>query len=156
MKERDDVVAEEDRFFIFQLGEELCGTPLLGVREVIQAQEVKPVPDTKPYFVGMVNIRGQIIGVIDLRLRYNHQAVDSDQKAFAVFETRRGTVAAIVDRVDSVSSISNSDIDRSNSVLTGISPEYLLGVAHVKSRLVTLLDLNRLLGDEVIATRDTR
>jgi purine-binding chemotaxis protein CheW len=153
MKEHNVIVQEEDRFFIFQLGDELCGTPLLGVREVIQAQEVKPVPDTKPYFVGMVNILGQIIGVIDLRLRYQHPPIDTEQKAFVVFDTKKGTVAAIVDRVDSVSSISTTHIDRSNSVMTAISPEYLLGVAHVGSRLVTLVDLNRLLGDEIIATR---
>lgn len=153
MREHTISVAEEDRFFIFQIGDELCGTPLLGVREVIQAQEVKAVPDTKPFFVGMVNIRGQIIGVIDLRLRYGHPPVNSEHKAFVVFDTRKGTVAAIVDRVDSVSSISNSQIDKSKSVMAGISPDYLLGVAHVGSRLVTLLDLNRLLGDETVATR---
>jgi purine-binding chemotaxis protein CheW len=155
MRQHDVVVAEEDRFFIFQLGAELCGTPLLGVREVIQAQEVKAVPDTKPFFVGMVNIRGQIIGVIDLRLRYGHAPTKSEHNAFVVFDTRKGTVAAIVDRVDSVSSIASSQIDKSKSVMAGIGPEYLLGVAHVGPRLVTLLDLNKLLGDETIATRGT-
>ena len=142
---------EENRFFIFQLGSELCGTPLLGVREVIQPQEVKPVPDTKTHFVGMINIRGQIIGVIDLRLRYGHQIEDSQQQAFVVFDTPKGTIAAIVDRVDSVTAIKLAEIDRSKSVVTEIGGEYLLGVAHVRDRLVTLLDLNKVLADENIA-----
>lgn len=151
MSEQVHQTHEEDRYFIFQLGNELCGTPLLGVKEVLQSQEIKPVPNTKPYFVGMINIRGQIIGVIDLRLRYGHDATKSPSIAFVVFDTNRGTIAAIVDRVESVTSIPSNDIDRTKSVMTEIASEHLLGIAHVNSRLVTILDLNKLLANEDIA-----
>lgn len=160
MTDTIDAREEEDRYFIFQLGSELCGTPLLGVREVLQPQEIKSVPNTKPYFVGMINIRGQIIGVIDLRIRYGHPIAVSEHNAFVVFDTPKGTIAAIVDRVDSVTSIAHTAIDRSKSVVTEICPEYLLGVAHVRNRLVTLLELNTLLAEEVItaktSTRESR
>jgi purine-binding chemotaxis protein CheW len=154
MTDHIDIHEEEDRYFIFQLGSELCGTPLLGVREVIQPQEIKPVPNTKHYFVGMINIRGQIIGVIDLRMRYGHPLLSSEHNAFVVFDTPKGTIAAIVDRVDSVTSIAQTAIDRSKSVITEISPEYHLGVAHVRNRLVTLLDLNTILAEEVIISKN--
>ena len=99
----------------------------------------------------MINIRGQIIGVIDLRLRYGHEPIKSPTIAFVVFDTHRGTIAAIVDRVESVASIPSDAIDRTKSVITEIASEHLLGIAHVNNRLVTILDLNQLLANEDIA-----
>lgn len=148
-----DIVASEDecsRYFIFQLGQELYGTPLLGVREVIEAQEIKPLPNTVPHFLGVINLRGQIVGVIDLRLKFGHSTQGTQGNALVVFDTRSGSVAALIDAVDSVAAIPQNLIDTQRNVRIELAPEYLIGIGCNEGRLITLLDLNRFVGAEDI------
>ena len=142
----DDIFNEEEsRYLIFSLGGELYGTPLLGVREVVEPQEAKPIPGTVDYFKGVINIRGQIVGVIDLRVRLQHPASKTVGNAFMVFDTSFGPIAAIVDRVESVIKIPEGNIERSPNVRTTVPIDFLLGIAREHERLITLIDLNQIL-----------
>ena len=141
----NDLKVEADRYLIFKLGDELYGTPLLEVREVGDMIDPKPVPNTSGCFLGVINIRGQIVGVVDLRLRFGHPAVRTTDNALMVFETISGTMAAIVDKVESVVRFPDIEIDRDPKVKTSVPQEFLVGVGHDNGRLVTLLEVNNLL-----------
>jgi purine-binding chemotaxis protein CheW len=141
---------EEDnqRYLLFRLGEELYGSPILGIREVVEPQEPKPIPNTVPYFLGVINIRGEIVGVIDLRIRFNHQVTRAQHNAMIVFETEAGPLAALVDKVEAVSQIADDAIEKKPNIKAAVEVEYLIGVSKGTERMATLIDLNRALSAE--------
>lgn len=138
----------ENRYILFCIGNETYGTPLLDVREVVEYQEPKFMPNMISHFVGVINIRGSIVGVMDLRKRFKTTGDITRTTALLVSDTTQGSIAAIVDRVDSVISIDKSMIEEKPPIITNVSQEYLIGVAKVKNNLVTLIQLHHLLNDE--------
>lgn len=141
-----------DRYLIFILNEELYATPLMGVREVVEMQKPKQIPHTVPSFLGVINIRGEIVGVIDLRLRLGYEAKELGNEAMMVFDTGGGAIAAIVDAMDGVVRIPGDSIDRKPSIESRLPLDFLLGVGRVKDRLVTLIDLAKVLKQEEVRT----
>lgn len=143
-------VAEEERYLVFKLGGELYGTPLLGVREVVEAQPSKEIPHSLPHFAGIINIRGEIVGVIDLRVRFGHPTVESKRNAMMVFQTSGGPMAALVDEIEAVQRIPSGEITKDPNVRTAIPADFLIGIAKHGGRLITVIDLNSTLGAEHI------
>ena len=137
---------EEDRYLLFRLNGELFATPLLGVREVVEPHEPKPIPNTPSHFLGMINIRGRIVGVVDLRATYGYPLNQSTNNALMVFETAAGPVAAVVDAVEEVVKIDTQSIEHDARVKTSIPSGEVNGIAHLAEHLVTLVDLNSILG----------
>lgn len=145
----------ENRYLIFNLREEQYATPLLGVREIIEPQEFKPLPNTMPFFLGVINLRGQIVGLIDLRLRFGLPAETHENMALIVFDTPSGPLAALVDHVTSVQTIEENNIERQPNVKSRIPSSYLIGIAKAGDRLVAVLDLQKILStDELLNTRN--
>lgn len=147
--ENEDIdSSDESKYLIFRLGSDAYGTPLLGVREVLEAQSAKPIPNTAPYFKGLINVRGQIIGVVDLRLRFDYPTVETPTVAYMLFETETGPFAAIVDKVEAVVRIDDVNLQKKPNIRTQIPVEYLLGATTYEGSLVTLIDLNKTLSAE--------
>lgn len=136
------------RYLLFSLGGELYGTPILGVREVLEPQPVKPIPNAVKYFCGVINVRGEIVGVVDLRLRFGHPAVDTPTRAFVVFDSAVGPIGAVVDKVEMVASLGEEDIERNPRIETDVPSDFLIGVGKFEDRLVSLIDFNKALGAE--------
>jgi len=144
---QDHVAADDssDKYLVFQLNNELYATPLVEIREVVEYQNAKPVPHMPPYFKGVINVRGEIIGVVDLRERLNVLS-SAAPLCQLVFETNLGPLAAIVDRVQSVATIAPEDVDRRPSTTGGAEDRaYFLGVGKVGVNLVTMVSLPKLL-----------
>lgn len=139
---------DEIRYLLFRLGGELYGTPLLGIREVVEPQDPKPVPNTVPYFSGVINIRGQVVGVLDLRQRFQHACDKHSGMALMVFDTEAGPLGALVDRIEAVVPIPDTNIEKKPNVRTTVPLEFLIGIGNQEGKLVTLVDLNRILGRE--------
>jgi purine-binding chemotaxis protein CheW len=149
---------EEDqaRYILFVIGGELYGTPLLGVREVVETQPIKIIPNTVPYFAGVINVRGEIIGVLDLRLRFGSQASNDPHQALLIFDTVNGAMAGLVDRVEAVVKMGEEQIEHSPNIKTTAPLKYLIGIGRWGERLVTLIDLRQILGhEEIAAVRST-
>lgn len=152
-----DGVVDDIKYLLFRLGGELYGTPLLGVREVVEPQPCKPVPNTAPYFKGVINIRGQIAGLADLRVRFGYEAEANPQQALLLFETETGPMAALVDTVEAVVRIDEKDIETRPNIRVQVPLEFLVGIASFQGRLVTLIDLRRSLGSEdIVAIRQSK
>jgi len=141
---------EAKKYLIFSLDEDLFGTPLLNVREVIEPQPIKKIPNTVDEFLGAINLRGEIIGVIDLRLRLGREPRSLPTNAFLIFQTEVGAIAALVDQVESISEFSVEDMDSNPNVLFKIPQNFLIGMAKLDDRLVTVLDLFNVLSQDEI------
>ena len=127
------------KYLIFQLGGQNYGTPLLSVREVIENKEAKPVPNSDAAFEGVINLRGDVIGVVDLRKILKIEPRQS--LSILVFESEMGTLGGIVDRCLSVTEISDSDVDKASGVTKRDGSGYLIGIGKVPDGLVTLVNL---------------
>ncbi len=138
------------KYLLFTVGDELFGVPLMGVREVVEPQPIKPLPNTIDHFLGVINIRGEIVGVVDLRIRFSHEPKDSALMAMIIFESAVGPIAALVDKVESVSVIDDEDVDKNPNISSNFPIEYLIGIGKIKDRLVTLINLNKVLGVETL------
>ena len=143
---------QDGRFLLFWLGDELFGTPLMGVRKVVEPQKIKPIPHTVKSYLGVINIRGEIVGTIDLRMRFGLAVKESRLNALMVFETTGGPLAAIADRLDGVARIDDQNIDKNPRIEAKVALEYLLGGGKIKDKLVTLIDLKKILDAEEVAT----
>lgn len=153
----DEESPEEVRYLLFRLGGELYGTPLLGVREVVEPQPCKPVPNTAPHFKGVINVRGRIVGLADLRIRFGYEPVASPQLALLLFETESGPIAAVVDAVETVLRIDEKDIETRPNIRAQVPTEFLIGIANLQGRLVTLIDLGRsLVAEDIVAIRQSK
>ncbi len=138
-----------DKYIVFQMGDELFATSLLEVREVIETQAPKPIPNMAPYFKGVINIRGEIIGVIDLRERLGITE-KSQSLCQLVFETSSGPLAAIVDKVHSVIVTDISTLERRPNVAQGSDRAYFIGVGKVGERIVTFISLPKIVSSEAM------
>ena len=136
---------DDIRYLLFRLGAVFYATPLLGVREVVEAQDAKPVPGTSDCFNGVINIRGQVVGVVDLRKRFNHAATSNHEMALMVFETGSGLLAALVDQAEAVVHIPAAKIERRSNIVAPVDPEHILGVGQHQGKLITIIDVAKVL-----------
>lgn len=138
----------ESRYLLFSLGTELYGTPILGVREVLEPMPIKPIPNAVKYFSGVVNVRGEIVGMIDLRVRFGHPPLALAGMAFIIFDSVVGPIGAVVDRVEVVADLPEEAIERHPKIETDVPADFLIGIGKYRERLVSLVDFNRALGAE--------
>lgn len=139
---RDDV----KQIVVFQLGKELYGADISVVREVGQPQRVTRVPRTPKYVVGVTNLRGRVIPVVDLRQRLGLPVTAATKSTrIAVAELEGGQVGMIVDAVLEVLRVPSAQIEPPTLMVSKVDSDYVMGVAKVDQRLIILLDLARVL-----------
>lgn len=146
------------RFLLFRLGEQMFGTSLLNVREIIEPIVCKPIPNTVSHFLGVINLRGQIISIIDLKQKFGMPAAaDAQRRAYVIFETPSGPIGAVVDEVTQVANLAEAEIDSEVRVSARVPLNFLSGMAKHNGKLVTLIDLKLVLGaDELVSIRALR
>lgn len=141
-------VEEAQRYLLFVLGGETYGTPLNSIKEVIKPVGVKAVPYMVNHFKGVINLRGQIVSIVDMREKFSLKFDPNKEGIIMVVETPEGLLGAIVDELVSVQVIENTQIDRNAMIETKIDMNFFLGVAKQSDSLVNLIDLARSLGSE--------
>ena len=149
---QDRVDEGREKYLLFMLGGEYYGVPLLTVKEVIRLRGVKQVPYMHRHFIGVINLRGQIVGVSDLRLRYGKPQCDPEESRVLIVKVERdgvsGLLGAVVDDLYSVTELGKAEIDRPTNLEVSVASQYFIGVAKLPDRLVTLIDLAGSLSDE--------
>ncbi|MCB0368672.1 MAG: purine-binding chemotaxis protein CheW [Bdellovibrionales bacterium] len=139
---------EVNRYLNFSLGEEEFAIPLLSVKEVIAVPETTPIPHTPPHFVGIMNLRGQVISVIDLRKKFSISSKNTEETSFIILDLKSQFLGVVVDSVTSVLPIKNSEIMEKPSIESSKSTEYITGVFRKDDQLVLLLDVFKTLSQE--------
>ena len=148
MNEKEKEKENENKYLVFKIGGGIYASPLLSIREVLEYQSPKFMPNMSPHFVGVINVRGSIVGVTDLRLKLSVPSEILPRTALLLCDTERGSMAAIVDCVESVAEFNSESLDRSPPVNTKTEVKYLLGVAKANDLLITVVDLHRLLNED--------
>ncbi len=130
----------------FTLGREEFGIDILRVQEINKMSSVTRVPNAPSFIEGVINLRGKVIPIIDLRRRFGMVKVDHDKNTrIIVVETHNKTVGFIVDSVKEVLRVPTSVVDPPPPVVAGISSDYIEGVGKLNDRLLVLLNLDRVL-----------
>lgn len=142
----------QGKFLTFFLGEEEYGVEILCVQEIIGLLPITRVPRTPVFVRGVVNLRGRVIPVVDLRLKFGLEvAKATDESCIVVVQVQGVHTGVIVDRVNEVLDVAGSDVEDTPDFGAGVNTEFLLGIvrSHGKARL--LLDIDRaLVTDEVV------
>jgi purine-binding chemotaxis protein CheW len=144
-KSNDEVL----QWVTFQLEEETYGINVMQVREVLRYTEIAPVPGAPDYVLGIINLRGNVVTVIDTRSRFG--LIDgevTDNTRIIVIESERQVIGILVDSVAEVVYLRTSEIDTTPSVGTDESSKFIQGVSNREGKLLILVDLNKLLSDD--------
>ena len=132
------------KFLTFFLDQEEYGIEILSVREIIGLLPVTPVPQTPYYVQGVVNLRGQVIPVVDLRLKFDMPGIDAtDESCIIVVHTGGAQLGIIVDKVSEVMDIMNQDIVDAPTLGNEINTDYILGIGKSANRVILLLEIGR-------------
>ncbi len=133
----------------FQLEEETYGINVMQVREVLRYTEIAPVPGAPDYVLGIINLRGNVVTVIDTRSRFGLvEGEITDNTRIIVIESEHQVIGILVDSVAEVVYLRSSEIDTTPSVGTDESAKFIQGVSNRYGKLLILVDLNKLLTDE--------
>lgn len=139
----------EEQYVIFRLGAEQYGMNVSLVREIVDRPELTPVPEAPPDMVGIINLRGQVVPVVDMRSRLAI-ATPGSGGYLIVMELGDATIGGIVDGVEAVQTIA-PDVVQSAGTVAGLQRDYMLGVAKLDDQLVLLFDPARMLAAETAA-----
>lgn len=140
----------------FSIGSEEFGVDILKVIEIIRMMEITKVPKAPVFVEGVINLRGLVIPIIDLRRRFGLQdkADDSDTRII-VIEINGMSVGFVVDSVSEVLRIPVSTVEPAPPVVAGMDSDYISGVGKLEDRLLILLDLDKLLSSDDLQILDT-
>ncbi len=154
LEEQEDT--QHGRYLTFNLGEEVFGLEIRYVTEIIGLQPVTKLPEVASYIKGIINLRGKIIPVIDMRLKFGKEPAEyTDRTCIIVIDTQEVVVGLIVDMVSEVITIEDSDIVPPPDHRTGIRNRYIQGIGKVNGDVKLLLDCKLLLdGDETQELRE--
>lgn len=132
----------------FRISEEEFGVDILSVQEIIRPIQITMVPHSASFIEGVINLRGKVIPVINMRKRFNLDLVEHDTNTrIVVMEFDQKIVGILVDGVSEVLRIPSSTIEPAPPVVCGVGSEYIRGVGRLADRLLILLDLDTLLSD---------
>lgn len=130
----------------FRIGRETFGLPIAMVREIVRVPEITSVPNAPEYIEGVINLRGRIIPVVDLRKRFGDSSPEANKKnRIVVVEIGNRAIGLLVQSASEVLRLSPSEIEAPQNVFQEGEMSFITGVGKLKGRLVILLDLDRVL-----------
>ncbi len=144
------------KYLTFRLAEEEYGIEILKVQEIIKMMDITKVPRMPDFVRGVINLRGKVIPVVDLRLKFGMEAKETTEKTCVVVVQLQGTVSkitmgAIVDEVSEVLDISADQIEPPPEFGTSVDTAFILGMGKVGKKVIMLLDVDKVLSTKEIA-----
>jgi purine-binding chemotaxis protein CheW len=144
------MVKDSNRFLTFGLGEENYAIPILNIKEIIGMMNITHIPRLPDFIKGVINLRGQIIPVIDLRLKFGLQGRDYDERTSIIvveLQTRDEMmiIGLVVDKVNEVLNINPSDIEAPPRYGADIDQSFLTGMGKVAEDVIMILDVGKIL-----------
>ena len=139
--------SNEIQLVVFKLGSEEYGVSILQVQEIKRITEITRVPHTPEYIKGVINLRGSVLPVIDLKKRLNlPPQVATEDARIIIVKVKEISVGMMVDAVSEVMTINEENIDSPDVVAGSVSANYLSGVGKLDNRLLILLNLETIIG----------
>lgn len=145
--------ARAGKYLTFDLADEQFGIRVLKVREIMGLQEITAVPQTPPHMKGVINLRGKIIPVVDLRLKFGLPAAEYNQRTCIIVTQVQGeggtlVMGVVVDGVSEVLNLTAAEIEDTPDFGESFAGQYLLGMAKVKGKVKILLDIDHVLSSQ--------
>ncbi|MBE5934708.1 MAG: purine-binding chemotaxis protein CheW [Lachnospiraceae bacterium] len=149
----EDMVELENTFLTFYAYEKLFGINIGNVVQIISYQPVSKIPEFPPYAVGVINLRGDVIPIIDFSVRFGQEPKEYNERTcIIVTKIRDGHIGFVVDAVDEVIKIDKEDISEPPKVIGAIHDAYLMGIGRKNNKKSLLLDIEKVvLEDEISA-----
>lgn len=143
----------EGKYLTFSMADEEYGIGILKVKEIIGMMAVTMVPQTPSYVKGVINLRGKIIPVVSLRLKFGLQEIDyTDRTCIIVVEVKTSTgsvlMGAIVDEVSEVLNIRGAEIEDTPTFGTSLKTDFILGMAKAGNKVKILLDIDKVISGQ--------
>lgn len=143
------------KYLTVVLKDEAYGLSVLKIREIIRLQKITPIPQLPDYVKGVINLRGRVIPVVDLRVKFNLDAEFTERTCIVVVQVALADdqsihMGLIVDSVEEVVNLTDEDIEPTPEFGYLIDTTYLLGMAKVKGQVKTLLDIDRVVSAETV------
>ncbi len=147
-----DMTEGGSQFLTFQLAEELFGIDILRVQEIKGLTHLTQIPNVPPYIRGVMNLRGTVVPVVDLRHRFSMPAATYNQFTVIIIVTvGQKVMGLVVDAVSDVLNVGDAELEQLPDLGCDIDTSFITGMAKSSDRLITLLDIDRLLGNHVTA-----
>ena len=151
LDDRNNLAGGEEQFLTFNLAGEEYGVPILKVQEIRSWDRVTPIPNSPPYIRGVLNLRGLIVPIMDLRLRFNLKETEyTPVTAIVVINVAGRMAGLVVDSVSDVISIGTDQRSAAPSYDGQKEREFIKGLAQTEGKLMILLDIDRLVGHEAL------
>lgn len=143
------------KYLTVGLANEAYGIAVLKVREIIRMLKITPVPQLPPYVKGVINLRGRVIPIVDLRVKFGLEAGFTERTCIVVVQVRPASgqtiqMGLIVDCVEEVVTLTDQEIEPTPEFGCVIDTSYLLGLAKVKGQVKTLLDIDRVVAPDAV------
>ena len=144
------------KYLTFSLGHESYGLEILKIREIIRLPDITLVPQMPEYVKGVINLRGKVIPVIDLRIKFRFPKAEFNERTCLIVvsvklaSTDNALVGLIVDVVEEVMNINRQDIEPTPNFGTKLDTDYILGIAKVKGTVKTILDIDRVIAADTV------
>ena len=145
------------KYLTFSLSEEQFGLEILKVREIIGFMEITAVPQTPGYIKGVINLRGQVIPVVDLRAKFGMETTETTEETCIIVveieqHAHRFNTGIVVDCVQEVLDIANEAIEPSPHLGSDINTDFILGMGKINNSVKILLDINKVLSGTSLST----
>jgi purine-binding chemotaxis protein CheW len=149
------VVHREGKYLTFTLAEEEYGIGILKVKEIIGMMTITTVPQTPDYMKGVINLRGKVIPVVDLRLKFGMEAIGYTERTCIIVveitgDGKKIQIGSLVDSVSEVLNIKAGDIEDTPNFGRHLNTDYILGMAKTGGRVKILLDIDKVLSSEEV------
>ena len=140
---------QKDKYLTFTLGEEIYGIPISSVTEIIGIQKITSVPDMPEYVRGVINLRGQVIPLMDVRVRFCMPPREYDERTCVVVVQVKGvSIGLVVDTVNEVSNIPEEERSDPPRIASGTASRYIEGMGRSDDQVKILLSVDKLLFNE--------
>lgn len=152
-------MADELHLVTFRIGTEFFGVPISAVQEIVRVPEIAKIPQAPDFVEGVINLRGRVITVVDMRKRLNQaRKVDSEGDArksrILVVETGGRQVGVIVDEVTEVLKLSLDRVEPAPPMVAGMSNQYINGIGKMNDELLILIDIEKVLTANQLSALD--
>ena len=142
---------EEIQVAVFMLNNTYYGVPILQVKEIVKMTEITKLPNTPDFVQGIVNLRGEIIPIIDMRRRFGLPDIEiSENWKILILKSGEVLFGVMVDQISEVEKIPTALIENPPKIVAGVNGKFISGIAKTENRLLILLDVERILSDEEI------
>ncbi len=147
---------KEGKYLTFSMADEEYGVSILKIKEIIGMMPITTVPQTPEFIKGVINLRGKVIPVVDLRLKFGMDSIDyTERTCIIVVETEGSTgtvqIGIVVDSVSEVLNIKGDDIEETPTFGASLNTDYILGMAKMEGGVKILLDIDRVLSTKEVA-----